>query len=263
MTPENKKEKKKLNIKLPKISLKKKEKASEQKKLSLSPKAKKALTSLLGGALVFFTIVGIISTFVGAVNLTKNLLDNSSKKEKYREFLTPVVMLDPVYFDSIAKSGQSFLIQSSLWHLIYTNGINYYSTDDIGSIMIPASDAEVAAVSLFGNTVELVHQSVGDITNLTTYTEDTKSYHLPLSAGLNCYSPLIDSISKSGDTVTVTVGYLAPTPDWGDDSQTFSVPDKFAYYILKDDGGKLNLIAIKEMSTENQDALIAKYKEKN
>jgi hypothetical protein len=244
-------------IKLPKINFKK----SGEKK-GMSENLKKKLTSLLGGALVFFTIVGIISTVWGIVSLTGRLLDNSSKKEKYRDFLTPVVMLDPVYFDSSSKAGQSILIQSSLWSLIYTNGINYYSIDDVGNIVIPASDAEVAAATIYGVGTELIHQSVGDITNLTTYTEDTKSYHLPLSAGLNCYSPIIDDISKSGDTITLTVGYLAPTPDWGDDSQTFSVPDKFAYYVLKENSGQINLVAIKEMAAENQDALIAKYKEK-
>jgi hypothetical protein len=40
------------------------------------------------------------------------------------------------------------------------------------------------------------------------------------------------------------------------------VPDKFAYYVLKENSGQINLVAIKEMAAENQDALIAKYKEK-
>ena len=249
-------------IKIPKINFKKKGNKIPKEKKGLSENLKKKLTSLLGGVLVFFTIVGIISTVWGVVSFSGKLLDNSSKKEKYRDFLTPVVMLDPVYFDSSSKAGQSILIQSSLWSLIYTNGINYYSIDDVGNIVIPASDTEVAAATLFGSGTELIHQSVGDITNLTTYTEDTKSYHLPLSAGLNCYKPLIDDISKSGDTITLTVGYLAPTPDWGDDSQTFSVPDKFAYYILKETKGQINLVSIKEMASESQDALIAKYKKK-
>lgn len=239
-----------------------KKKGKKQRK-QLSQKAKKRLSSLLGALLIFFTIVGMVSSVTTVVKFTKNLIENTSQKEKYEDFLMPIVMLDPVYFDSASKAGQPFLIQSSLWYLIYNKGVNYYATDDIGNIMIPASDAEVAAGTLFGSGIELLHQSVGDITNLTTYTEDTSSYHLPLATGLNCYTPLVDRISKSGDTITLTVGYIQPSPNWGDKSESFTVPDKFAYYILKESDGNLTLVAIKEMSSDNQAALIEKYKAKS
>ena len=234
-------------------------KAKKEKK----PKDKKALsrrlTALLGSAFIFFAIVGIIATGTGIVKLAKNIINENSKKNRYEEFLTPIVMLDPVYFESSAKAGQSFLIQSSIWYLVYNNGTDYYYIDDVGNVAIPASDVEVAAFKIFGKGVELVHQSVGDITNITSYLEDTDTYHLPVRAGYNVYTPIVHDIKKSGDTITLTVGYLPPSPNWGDNRLVSSKPDKFAYYVVKEEAGELNLIAIKEMSSEQQLALIAEY----
>lgn len=240
----------------------------KQQKESKKPKKnreklKKRLTSLLGGAFIFFAIVGIISTASGVVKLTKNIINENSRKTKYAQFLSPIIMLDPVYFDSSAKASQSFLIQSSLWYLIYNNGSDYYPIDDIGNVTIPASDVEVAAATIFGKSAELVHQSVGDITNITTYLEETATYHLPLSSGYNIYTPLIHDISKSGETVTLTVGYLPPSPNWGDDRVVSSIPDKFASYVIKENSSGMTLVAIKEMSSEQQEALIAKYSAKD
>ena len=238
-------------------------KASKAPKKEKKPKDKKPLgrrlTALLGGAFIVFAIIGIISTGTGLVRLVGNIINENSRKNRSEEFLTPIVMLDPVYFDSSAKAGQSFLIQSSIWYLVYNNGTDYYYIDDVGNVAIPASDVEVAATKIFGKGVELVHQSVGDVTNITSYIEDTDTYHLPVSTGYNIYTPIVHDISKSGDTVTLTVGYLPPSPNWGDDRLVSAKPDKFAYYVVKEDADEMNLIAIKEMSSEQQLALIAEY----
>ncbi len=238
-------------------------KAAEKLKKEKKPKDKKAvirrLTALLGSAFIFFAVVGIIWTGTGLVKLVGNIISENSRKNRYEEFLTPIVMLDPVYFESSAKAGQSFLIQSSIWYLVYNNGTDYYYIDDVGNVAIPASDVEVAASKIFGKGVELVHQSVGDITNITSYIEDTETYHLPISTGYNIYTPIVHGIKKSGETITLTVGYLPPSPNWGDNRLVSAKPDKFAYYVIKEDAGELNLIAIKEMSSEQQLALIAEY----
>jgi hypothetical protein len=89
---------------------KKNTEGAPKEKKGLNPKAKKALTSFLGGLFVLFAVIGVISTSVGIVNFSKEIINNSSKKTKYENFLKPIIMLDPVHFSSSAKASQTFLI---------------------------------------------------------------------------------------------------------------------------------------------------------
>lgn len=237
-----------------------KSQVKEKKPKKTREETKKRLVTILGAAFIIFAIIGMISTGTGIVKGITALIKGNTRKAKYEQFLTPVVMLDPVYFDSSAKAGQGFLIQSSLWYLIYNNGTDSYRVDDVGSVIIPQSDVEVAANALYGKSVQLVHQSVGDLTNITAYVEDSKAYHLPLSSGFNVYKPIVHSIQRSGETVTLTVGYIPPSPNWGENRKIKEVPDKFAYYVLKENSSGMTLVAIKEMASEQQEELIEKYK---
>ncbi len=234
----------------------------EEKPKKTSEETKKRLVTFLGAAFIIFAVIGMISTGTGIVKGITALINNNTRKAKYEQFLMPVVMLDPVYFDSSAKAGQGFLIQSSLWYLIYNNGTESYRVDDVGSVIIPQSDVEVAANTLYGKTAQLIHQSVGDINNITAYVEDSKNYHLPLSSGFNVYKPVVHSIQRSGETLTLTVGYIPPSPNWGENRKVKEVPDKFAYYVLKENASGMTLVAIKEMASEQQEELIEKYKNK-
>jgi hypothetical protein len=135
----------------------------------------------------------------------------------------------------------------------------------MNNLIIPASDVDVAATSLFGKNVSIVHQSVGDLNSMIVFDEEIKSYHLPVYGVSGVYTPMVTDIQKSGETITLTVGYIPPGPLWGTDSDGHvykTDPDKFATYVLRESKEGTYLISINDIPTEKQEELIAKYSKK-
>ena len=53
---------------------------------------------VLGGAVLGFAVIGIITVISLIVNLTVSVFDDSDRKAALEKFITPVVMVDPVAF---------------------------------------------------------------------------------------------------------------------------------------------------------------------
>ena len=64
---------------------------------------------------------------------------------------------------------------------------------------------------LFGSTVSLNHQTVGNAEVRFTYNEETHTYSANKNIRYLTYSPQIISMTEDGDVYTVIVGYVPPT----------------------------------------------------
>ena len=84
----------------------------------------------LGGVFLILAVIGLISVAGFCVRLTNQIMDNTQEKSKFEDYLLPVVMFDPVEFDSPAYADPLFLLQSSLWGTLLEN-TNKYTFDDI------------------------------------------------------------------------------------------------------------------------------------
>ena len=76
---------------------------------------------------------------------------------------------------------------------------------------VPAVDVEFNIRAIFGNAVEINHQTVGSASTSFTYNEDTNTYLVPISPRYTAYSPVITDISNVGELYTVRVKYMPPT----------------------------------------------------
>lgn len=198
-------------------------------------KRKRPAAAILGFLIILFTIIGIVTTIVGAVNVVKNVFDDSDDYIEYERAIYPVVMFDPVPFSDIRATDGLMLLQSSMWAVLLNEDTNKYATDDIGFMLIPSIDLDVWCKKMFGDAVTLEHATIDSDMTSFYFDEVEKMYHVPINAQVIHYRPKVREVIKSGDELILTVDYLSPMSVASDifKKNEEPTPDKTMYYILK------------------------------
>ena len=202
----------------------------------------------IGGIFVILALVGLVTVIVFSVQFTRKALDNSNEKRRFEQMILPVVMFDPVPFEKVTDVDPLVLLQSSLWAALMGEKRESYTYDEIGRLVVPASDVDVACANLFGPEVTLTHQSFGDYEITYVYSDDMKAYFVPVQSQVNLYTPRVEQIEKRGDIYALTVGYIPPN-NWTTDLEgNTSEPraDKYMIYEMKKEDSHYYLVAIKD-----------------
>lgn len=203
--------------------------------ITISARRKNRYAAPIGGVFIILCVVGFITILVLLFNLTKNLVDNSAKKQEYERMLLPVVMFDPVPFEDPATFEELPLLQTCIWATLLGENRGGYQYDEMAMMVVPASDVDVTAQKLFGPAVALEHQSFGDYENTYLYDETTRSYHVPVDTMTGFFTPRVMSIDRQGDIISLEVGYIAPSTAlevvFGDE-ESEQKPVKYMIYEL-------------------------------
>ena len=210
---------------------------------------------LIGGILSVLIIVGAV-TLVGALgrNVAK-LFDNTKEKESYHKLLAPLVMLDPVPFDSLETADQNMLLQTAIWETIYNEDISKYDRDELGTLILPTVDIDKNAALLFGKNYKLNHASFSASGMDFVYNEENKSYLIPVTGTTGSYTPQVERIRSSVKEKRVTVGYIAPPMGFSMDGTADNTkPVKYYDFVFtrQDDGYYLSAMQESEMKAEGQ-----------
>ncbi len=208
--------------------------------------------SLLGTVVLIFAVIGVITVAVSAARLVSSAVNRTAMKKEFEEYLLPVLMFDPVPFESVEDADSLMLLQASLWGALLDEKSGNYSYDEMKLLVVPASDVDVAGANLFGPDLRLEHQSFGDYEISYIYNETTKTYHVPVTAKTSVYTPKVEKIEKDRSGYTLTVGYVPPGFNWlfqGDDEE--KVPDKYMLYVLKKYDKKYYISAIRDVPAQN------------
>lgn len=219
------------------------EKAPEKQKKVFFPRAKKIIdhkrkhkyVATVGAVLIALAVVGAISLCSVLFNLGARILDNTSRKEAFEWKIYPLLMLDPSTFDDPKQLDEIVLLKTSLWSALLENRTKY-SYSEYGMLLVPASDLDVAAKALYGDSVTLKHQTFSEgYDYYYIYDEETSTYSVQVMGQTAAYVPKVVDISKNGDIYTLIVGYVAPTTLWNvsEDGSSESVPSKYLYYDLQ------------------------------
>lgn len=164
--------------------------------------------AVFGTFILIFAIIGVIATVIGATRLTANLIDNKAQKDRFKQVVFPLVLLDPPSFDSIEKLDSRTILSAAMWDFIIFEDKTKYQKDDLNYLTVPAVDIEAHIVKLFGQNAAIEHQEISDAELQILYDPENNSYSIPATAAMATYVPKIEKISRKGDTYTVTVGYL-------------------------------------------------------
>lgn len=149
----------------------------------------------LGGVFLVLAVIGLVSVAGFCIRLTNQIMDNTKEKSKFEDYLLPVVMFDPVEFDSPEHADPLFLLQSSLWGALLSN-TDKYTYDESAMLVVPASDLDVYAAKLYGPEIKLQHQTIEDFDVTYPYDPETKTYGVPVMGQTSQYTPQVTKIEK-------------------------------------------------------------------
>ncbi|RPF47582.1 hypothetical protein EDD70_0372 [Hydrogenoanaerobacterium saccharovorans] len=217
-------------------------------KTTMNRRKRKTLGTI--GIVVFaMAVIGFITVAITSINMTGRILDNTKEKQKLEHFILPVIMFDPLTFDSPQNADPLMLLQSSVWSTLLSKDRDQFVKDDYGMIILPATDVDVQAAKLFGPDVKLQHKSFGDYEISYVYDEELKAYNIPVATQMAVYTPKILKITHKGDLYTLEVGYIPPGNLWQTDAEgnTYEPePDKIMLVELKKVKGGYNIVALKD-----------------
>ncbi len=204
-------------------------------KKRLTRSQRRTIATIIGAVFVAFAVWGMLSAIVYTYRSISGLFDDSAKRERYESFISPVVMVDPAPFTMVENLEDELLLQSAMWAALTGENRGVYTYDDVGLLLVPASDLDVAAVKLYGPDVQIVHRSFDDKDASYLYDPEISAYRVP-SISKVAYSPFVESISKESDgKITLKVGYVAPGNMWTTDVTEESddpKPEKYMLYTL-------------------------------
>lgn len=195
--------------------------------------------------IVIMAVIGCISSvrFVG--NFMGSLLDNSSLKNEFAQFIFPVVVNDIAPFESVDEIPESSKISCAIWNILLNSDTSAYEGGNIG-LTIPEYDVGASCRQLFGSSITLQHQTVGTAEMRFTYDETNHTYTANKNIRYLTYSPKIISVNGSGDVYTLVVGYLPPTvAAVAGVSGLNAQPEKYMEYTINRFDGKDTLISVR------------------
>lgn len=205
----------------------------------------------IGGVFIVLCVIGFFSLLNMTFNFTRNLLDNSNAKASYEARLLPVTMFDPPPFENPVNLRDVDILLYSLWATVLGDNRELYKYDDNMSLVVPASDVDMAAYNLFGPDVVLKHGTFGDYENSYLYDESTKSYHVPVVAMTGFYTPSVKEIVNHEGKIYLTVGYIPPETimnvDFTGKDRHERTADKYMTYEMRKGKNGYYLYAIRDV----------------
>lgn len=194
---------------------------------------------------IIMAVIGCISTVRFVAGVTGSLLDNTSLKNEFAEFIFPVVVNDIAPFESADEIPDSSKISCAIWNILLNSDTSAYEGGNMG-LTIPEYDVSASCRELFGSSVTLQHQTVGTAEMRFTYDENSHTYTANKNIRYLTYSPKLISISKSSDVYTVVVGYLPPTvAAVAGVSGLSAQPEKYMEYTISRFDGKDTLLSVR------------------
>ena len=211
---------------------------------------------LLGGVLCLLIVFGAASVVGSVGRVIGSLFDDSEERAQYEKLLAPLVMLDPVPFDSLETADQNLLLQAAIWEAIYNEDIadeTKYERDESGALIMPAVDVDKNGALLFGPDYTLEHHSFEADGMQFVYDEERSGYIIPITGTTSAYTPKVVRIKTSVKEKRVTVGYVAPPTGFSLDGtlSTEQGDPAFYYdYIFTRQGDGYYLTAITTSDTK-------------
>lgn len=215
-----------------------------------SEKSSSAFHFVLGLVMIVMSVIGLISTVNLVSGKIRSIVDNTEQKSEFARFIYPVVICDPPPFEQAARLKNETVISAAAWDIILYEDKSKY-TADFDYIIVPEVDIEQHAAKLFGSGLSIEHKTIAATDVSFYYDAEISSYRIPENPKYFTYSPYIEDISKVGESYTLTVGYVSPTPSWltltSDESP---MPEKYMEYVVQKRGTSYTLVTVKASSKQ-------------
>lgn len=195
---------------------------------------------------IIMAIIGCFSTVRFAVDCTGNLMDNTSLKNEFAQFIFPVVINDIPTFENTSELRNTAMLNSAIWNILINKDTTPYENSGMMGLTIPEYDVLASCREIFGSSVTLEHQTVGSAELRFVYDEENHTYSASKNTRYLTYSPVIIDMTESQGIYTLTVGYLPPSvAAVAGISGMETSPEKYMEYTISRWEGKNTLLSVR------------------
>lgn len=223
--------------------------------MTLGKRRKRRHAAPIGGIFVVLALIGIIAVIISSLRLTERVLDNSGEKAMLEDVIRPVVMFNPVPFESPEGIEMTNLLLYSMWATLTSERAKNYTYNENQELLVPASDLDVACASLFGSGIQLEHQTFGDYYEAPyVYDAGKNIYMVRVATQLYVYSPEVREITREGEYYRLDVYYRPPANAWnttfaGESASPFA--EKHMYYYMLKNKNNWQIARVQDPPTED------------
>lgn len=201
---------------------------------------------------VILAIIGLITCIRLAVTGIHSLVDNTSLKNEFTQFILPAAANDISTFNSEGEISNSAKVNCSIWRILLGKDYNNFPRSDSGDYLIPEYDVGVACKELFGSSAAVTHQSVGYGDARFVYDESRHVYMCGRNLRNLSYAPRISEMTENSGVYTLTVEYLPPSISLvSEDLGINTEPDKTMIFMItrRDKSNVLTAVAFPDSNT--------------
>ena len=200
----------------------------------------------VGLIVVLLAAIGLATVVVAGVKGIDTVVDKTKRYEEYEKLLTPVVLIDPDNFDDITKAQMSQLMEISIWSLLKNDVAPDTFESNESGLSIPKSAVEEEFIDLFGKEVTPVHGTIEGYGIDFAYDNTSETYTVPLTGVTPIYTPDVVKVTKTTDTVVLTVACISGNAwEQGENGEMVAPnPDKYIRITLRENEGNLFISAI-------------------
>lgn len=204
---------------------------------------------------VILAIIGLITCIKLAVTGIHSLVDNTSLKNEFTQFILPAVANDISTFGSEGEVSNTAKVNCSLWKIMLGKDYNSFPRSDQGEYLIPEYDVGVACKELFGSSATIAHQSVGYGDARFIYDKSRHIYVCGRNLRSLSYAPRVTEMAENGGVYTLTVDYLPPSISLVSDELGIDIePEKTMIFTItrRDKKNVLTSVAFPDSNTTEQ-----------
>lgn len=226
--------------------------SSKASRKKLSFHARNRLMAIVGALILIFAAIGFVTTIVLTSNWVIAKIENQDEKDRFADYIYPLVLQDPPAFDSVSKLSQNTMLAAGVWNFIMNADTSKYEKDEFGFMTVPQSDIEVYTTMLFGEGLTFEHQSIGDAEFSFTYNEENGTYNIPDSALFFSYVPRVTQITNADNQIRLRVEYVSPdfmrsVQQTEDNSKVVKVME----YVLEETKSGYKIVAVETVLSGN------------
>ena len=198
--------------------------------------------------MLVLAVVGVVSLILTGINAIQKAQDDTELRKELNDFLLPVMQYCPSPFTAVNDEQQDALLLAAIWRITTAEQVRQYREDDTNSLypedeeyrmMIPIEEIEASYRYLYGPDAVPNHHNIEEESQgfAFEYDPDNACYHVPFTTVSANYVPVLDTLKRRKDTVTVRVAYVSnkdvamddygneipPTPDQATYTQIYTV----------------------------------------
>ena len=115
---------------------------SHEKTADKAKKRRRRIRQIRGMLFTLFAVIGIVTVVTGGVRILRERLNPADDLEEYTALISPLVVLNPIPFESVDAANPDVLVESAIWAVMLQEDTEKFTRNEYEQLMIPTVEVD-------------------------------------------------------------------------------------------------------------------------